>query len=151
MWIRRSATNFSLAGVLLALFVTLGWGDGTPVAQGHGRGHSPEALPPPQPEPASAVAPSGGPAATLRADSVDAPAPTAVAEAERSAALAAEMAMGGHGLQHGSYVQTDAGREPRPDTPAADPHHMHGAPAAPPPKPTPSPTPTPWLRTEEHR
>ena len=275
MSIRRSATRFSLAGVLWGLFLTLGCGDnqtvasksaasygeaqrkGTPVAEGHGHAHSPGehggppagpahaghaaptvdpgeteadhghsssaekdhaihsqaaevqhghnahtaaasasghahaptqhpvaahehptdmdhakmghspttpmdhsgmaqhgagmALPPPKPEAASAVAASGAPAATLRADSIDAPAPTAVADAERSAAMAAEMATGGHGMQHGTYTQTDAGREPRPETPAADPHRMHGAPAAPRPKALPSPTPTPSPRTEEHR
>lgn len=92
-------------------------------------------MPPPSPEPAAASAQPGQPAATLQADDVDAPAATSLRDAERSAAMAKEMA-GGHGMQHGTpYRQLDAGRDSE-----SGPTHEHGAPA---PRPTPSPTPKP--------
>ena len=67
-------------------------------------------MPPPRPEPQSATATPGQPAATLRVDDIDRPAPSAVEEAARSAAMAAEMAGGGHGMSHGTYQHIDAGR-----------------------------------------
>lgn len=95
----------------------------------------------------AAVAVPGQPAATLRPDGIDSPAPTAVREAARSAEMAAEMAGGGHGMQHGTYSQVDAGREdvtsssPRGHeghgaasptaAPSADPHRVHTAPPTP--------------------
>ena len=64
------------------------------------------------------------PAETLRPDALDAPAATSLAEAERAAALAKEMA-GHHGMSHGTpYRQQDAGREPQAKpTPKPSPHH----------------------------
>jgi hypothetical protein len=129
-------------------------------AMGHGEGM---AMPAPKPEPPSSTAAPNGPAASLRTNSLDAPAATAVAEAARSAALTAEMATGGHGMQHGTYVQTDAGRDgaapaagpgaahgghqgsPGPRATPADPHRTHGAPVATPPTAKPgavAPSPT---------
>jgi hypothetical protein len=145
---------------------------GHPPSQGHGRplevdhsrmdhaaamDHSdmahaqPSVAPPaPKPEQAAAEAPAGGPASSLRADPLDSPVPTAVAESERAAGLADEMAAGGHGMHHGTYVQTDAGREGgtpkpegvRPTPPPPDSHHDHGG-AGPKARPSPRPTPTP--------
>lgn len=109
-------------------------------------------MPPPQPERPSTTAKPGQPAATLGADENDAPAPTAVSDAARSAAMAQEMS-GGHGMQHGTYRQIDAGRDsvapkreegheghgaaPQPQAPPkADPHQMRSAPAAPTPAPS---------------
>lgn len=112
-------------------------------AMGHQAG-MPTTMTPPKPEPATATATSQQPRGTLRPDANDGPAATSISDAERSAAMAAEMAGGGHGMQHGTYKQTDAGREslmpqapqqPQP-SPTADPHRMHGAPA---PRPTPPP------------
>jgi len=126
-------------------------------AMGHGA-----SMPPPSPEPAAASAQPGQPAATLQADDVDAPAATSLRDAERSAALAKEMA-GGHGMQHGTpYRQLDAGRDsesglthehggPPPETTTpADPHASHAAPAAAP-RPSPSPTPKPSPHRHEGR
>lgn len=101
------------------------------------------AMTPPRPEPASATAHPGQPAATLRTDAIDGPAPTAVAEAARAAATVTA----GHAMAHGTYSHTDAGRagaapQPRP-SPAADPHHGHGT--------RPSPVPSPPPRPEEDR
>ena len=111
---------------------------------------------PPVPEPAAAIAQPGQPAATLRPGDLDGPAPTSVREAARSAEMAQSMASGGHGMAHGTYSQTDAGRDDvapsggsmspahgghAPGTPpAADPHQMHAVPV---PRPTPSPAATP--------
>src|SRR5207244_575384 len=77
---------------------------------------------------------------------IDAPAPTAIGDAARAAAMAQEMS-GGHGMQHGTYRQIDAGRDtvtpkrdegheghaaaPQQAAPKADPHRMHSPPAAP--------------------
>jgi hypothetical protein len=79
----------------------------------------------------------GQPAATLSPDPLDAPAPTSVLEAQRSA----EMAGGDHG-GHGShgagtYRQVDAGRGPEahqgsePQTSGAEGHQHHPAPPPP--------------------
>jgi len=120
------------------------------------------AAPPPTPERPATVAAPGQPATTLRPDEIDSPAPTAVREAARSAAMAMEMAGGGgHGMQHGTYRQIDAGRDDvtpppqggheghqaAPTTP--DPHSMHAAPASPKPAAKPSPRPTPSPRPKE--
>jgi len=102
---------------------------------------------PPLPDRPVAVATPGQPAATLRPDDVDSPVPTAIREAARSAEMAMQMAGGGHGMQHGTYRQIDAGREdvtpapqggheghqaaPPPPSSSADPHGMHTAPARP--------------------
>ena len=86
-----------------------------------------------RPESASTIADAGAPAASLRANDIDAPVPTATAEALRAERLAAEMAAGGHAMHHGTYSHTDAGREETssaPDPGAA--HHGHQpSPAAP--------------------
>lgn len=66
---------------------------------------------PPLPERRSVSAQPGQPAATLHPGDLDGPAPTSVSDAARSAAMAQEMAGGGHGMDHGSYSQTDAGRD----------------------------------------
>ena len=94
-------------------------------------GMSGMAMPPPRPEPQSATAAPGQPAATLRVDDIDRPSPSAVEEAARSAAMAAEMAGGGHGMSHGTYQHIDAGRGG--DKPAP------GGKQAPKAKPSPSP------------
>jgi hypothetical protein len=120
---------------------------------------------PPIPERPAAVAVPGQPAATLRPDAIDRPAPTAVRDAARSAEMATEMAEGGgHGMQHGTYRQVDAGRDevatppggheghqapPAPPPASADPHRMHASPNAPRPAATPSPRPTPTPRPRE--
>ena len=112
-----------------------------PAAMGHAPAPPRPAVPPP---PATAVATPGQPAATLDADALDAPAPTSVKDARR----AAEAAVSGHAMSHGTYRQVDAGREDVPITspvgaarrgsapvaPAADPHAGHAMPA-----PSPSP------------
>jgi hypothetical protein len=97
-------------------------------------GHASVPAPAPSPEAASATATPGEPAATLRPDSLDGPAPTSVQEAARSGAMAAA----GHAMSHGTYRQVDAGRDGvRPAPPGApDPHAGHGLPA---PRPSPSP------------
>jgi hypothetical protein len=126
-----------------------------PAEPGHATGHAPvmaghaamrhaAPTPAPSPEGASKVAAPGEPAATLGADALDAPAPTAVQDAER----AREAASSGHAMDHGTYRQIDAGREdvavtsPRGPqrqgsalTPAADPHAGHAMPR---PRPSPS-------------
>jgi Heavy metal binding domain len=94
-------------------------------------------------EPAPIAASPGQPAATLRPDSLDAPAATSVTDAQRSAEMAEEMTgmggmdMGGHsGHGSGTYRQIDAGLGPgahqgsEPQTPGAGPH-QHGGPATP--------------------
>ncbi len=126
-----------------------------------GMGHDMSAMGaprPPIPEPALTVARPGQPAATLRSDDIDAPAPTAIRDASRAGGM--DMA----GMSHGTYRQTDAGRdvarEPMatpmtggheghqmppataPPMPAA--HAGHGQPASPrSPAPTISPKPAP--------
>jgi hypothetical protein len=82
----------------------------------------------PSPEPLSATASPGQPAATLRPDPVDQPAPTSVADAGRSAAMAAEMSGGGHGMSHGTYQHLDAGRDIEAPSPKPSPQvkeHRH--------------------------
>lgn len=84
--------------------------------------------PPPSPEPESASARPGQPAATLHPDPVDQPAPTSVAEAARSAAIAAQMAGGGHAMSHGAYRHLDAGRDVLAPSPKPSPQakgHKH--------------------------
>jgi hypothetical protein len=91
--------------------------------------------PAPEPEKASAVAHPGQPAATLDPGTLDGPAETSVRESDRAAALAT--AMSGHAMSHGTYSQTDAGRDdaraPVPSTP--DPHAGHAMPPSPSPIP----------------
>jgi hypothetical protein len=65
----------------------------------------------PSPEPVSATAKPGQPAETLQPGSLDQPPATSVADAARSAAMAAEMAGGGHGMSHGKYQHLDVGRD----------------------------------------
>ena len=105
--------------------------------QDHGEGMAPDA---------AASVPPGKPAATLRPDALDAPAPTSVIDAQRSEEMAAEMSGGGHaghgghggheGHGAGTYVHADVGRGPEAHegsedhTPGAEPHR-HG-PATPP-------------------
>lgn len=107
-------------------------------------GHSPAMSqpapvpPPPVPEQPVAVAEPGQPAATLRPDEIDSPALTAVREAARAAEMAMQMAGGGHGMQHGTYRQIDAGRDDA--TPPREEGH-EGHQVAPSPRPTPSPRP----------
>jgi len=115
---------------------------------------------PPVPEPASVSAQPGQPAATLSVGDLDGPAPTSMRDAARSAAMAQEMAGGHGGMTHGTYSQTDAGREtiapsggtmapghgghtPEASAPVADPHQMHSAPAQPRPSPSPAAATTP--------
>lgn len=112
---------------------------------------------PPLPERPSVSAQPGQTAATLRPSDLDLPAPTSVRDAARSAAMAQEMAGGGHGgMTHGVYSQTDAGRDtitpsggttapahggghsPGAASPTTDPHQMHSAPAQPRPSPSPA-------------
>ena len=66
---------------------------------------------PPAPEPPTAAARPGQTAATLRPTELDQPPTTSLREAARAAAMAEEMAGGGHGMMHGTYRQIDAGRE----------------------------------------
>jgi hypothetical protein len=82
--------------------------------------------------------PAGQPAATLKPDALDAPAATSVADAQRSAEMAEEMAgassagstgghegHGGHGGHGGgTYVHVDAGREMGAQEESHD-HHGH--------------------------
>ncbi|MCM2314816.1 MAG: hypothetical protein NDJ92_06665 [Thermoanaerobaculia bacterium] len=56
----------------------------------------------------------GQPASTLEPDSLDAPAPTSVGDAARSAEMAKMMASPGHAMAHGAYVHQDVGRGPVP-------------------------------------
>ena len=88
-------------------------------------------MPPPRPEPLSATATPGQPAATLRPDDIDRPSPSALEDAARSAAMAAEMAGGAHGMSHSPYQHVDADRVS--DMPAS------GSKQAPKPKPSPTP------------
>ena len=88
-------------------------------------------MPPPRPEPLSATATPGQPAATLRPDDIDRPSPSALEEAARSAAMAAEMAGGAHSMSHSPYQHVDADRVS--DMPAS------GSKQAPKPKPSPTP------------
>lgn len=103
---------------------------------------------PPRPEPKSLVATPGQPAALLRTDDLDRPAPTSVEDAARAEAINAEMAGMGH--HHGTYQHLDAGRDggsppasgheghqmpnPQPSPNPASPHHHM------PPAPAPSPS-----------
>jgi hypothetical protein len=90
-------------------------------AMGHGAPMSP-----PAPEPSAASAEPGQPAATLRADELDAPAGTSLRDAERAAAMSKEMA-GRHGMGHGTpYRHLDAGREGASPTPKPSPHRHQG-------------------------
>jgi hypothetical protein len=83
-----------------------------PHAGHHGMQHAPPAPPP------SANAPAGAPAATLKQDTLDAPAATSVAEAAR--------AQPSHHMSHGTYVHQDVGREPQPTpSPASHEEHKH--------------------------
>lgn len=135
-------------------------GHSSPSGSGHeGMAHGEGAMTP-RPETASSTADAGAPAASLRANDIDAPAPTAAAEALRAERLAAEMA-GGHAMHHGTYSHTDAGRQetsaapdpgaahqghqPSPVAPApsGDVHRGHGAPAGNPATKPPAPKPTP--------
>jgi hypothetical protein len=97
----------------------------------------------PLPEPPARVAAPAEPARTLQPDPLDMPAPTAVEEAARAAAIANEMA-GGHAMSHGTYRQIDAGRDPGTTAqphPSPEPHlhHQPSAPASPSPRPSPTP------------
>lgn len=59
-----------------------------------------------------AISPApGSSAASLNPDPLDAPAGTSIAEAQKSAEMAGMMASGAHGMSHGEYVHTDAGRQ----------------------------------------
>ena len=89
----------------------------------------------PIPERAAAVAAPGQPAETLKPDAIDAPAPTSVRDAARSAEMAQSMADGDHGMAHGTYRQIDAGR----DEGATHAGHRKSSAA----RPTPTPTPRP--------
>jgi hypothetical protein len=86
-------------------------------------------------DPPAATSRATRPAVTLEGDALDGAAPPSVAEAARSAAMAREMAAAGHaghGMAHGTYRQTDAGREDV--MPSSDPRAGH----APPPQPAPA-------------
>ncbi|HEX6863193.1 MAG TPA: heavy metal-binding domain-containing protein [Thermoanaerobaculia bacterium] len=113
-------------------------GHSQPAAQGH-EGHNPPAPQPAAPgqghsghAPSSAVAElPAEPASILRPDTLDAPAATSVADAQRSAEMNQAMS-GGHGAS--TYRHVDAGRGPEahegsePQTPGAGPQqHDHGA------------------------
>ncbi len=83
----------------------------TPPAGHAGHASSPAGVQPAPSAPAPAAVPPGQPAATLRPDPLDAPAASSVADAQRAAALAQEMAGDGHGGHGaGTYRQIDAGR-----------------------------------------
>jgi hypothetical protein len=91
---------------------------------------------PPAPEPPTAVARPGQTAATLQPTELDQPPTTSVREAARAAAMAEEMASGGHGMMHGTYRQIDAGRDdvtPSSSSSGAEHEGHHAAPAPPPP------------------
>jgi hypothetical protein len=65
----------------------------------------------------------GQEASTREPDSLDAPAPTSVRDAARSAEMAKMMASPGHAMAHGAYVHQDVGRGPAPmqhDMPGLD-------------------------------
>jgi hypothetical protein len=124
----------------------------------------------PIPEKPAVSAQPGQPEATLRPGDLDRPAPTSLRDAARAAAMTQEMAGVHRGMVHGTYSQTDAGRDEVPVTSpkgkdrggSASPqghaaqtgHESHGAvatpaqPVAPDPHaghrtPAPQPTPTP--------
>ena len=107
---------------------------------------------PPAPEPPTAAARPGQTAATLRPTELDQPPTTSLREAAHAAAMAEEMAGGGHGMMHGTYRQIDAGRDEvtpssgaeheghqaapgSPPPPGAGSHRDHSAPASPRPEP----------------
>lgn len=101
----------------------------SPAAPGGHAGHGTMAgqAPPAPSVPAPVAVPSGQPAATLRPDPLDAPAATSQTDAQRSAAMAREMA-GGHGAHGaGNYRQVDAGRapDPRKEGEKKDEHEEH--------------------------
>jgi hypothetical protein len=86
----------------------------TPPAGHAGHAPSPVGAQPAPLAPAPVAVPPGQPAATLRPDPLDAPAATSLAAAQSSAAMAQEMAGGGHGGHSaGNYRQVDAGRGPQ--------------------------------------
>jgi hypothetical protein len=108
----------------------------------------------PSPEPATAAARPGQTAATLQPNELDRPPTTSLREAARAAAMAEEMAAGGHGMVHGTYRQIDAGSDdvtPPPEgrheghpaappsqaPPSAGSQHMHSAPTSPRPESSP--------------
>ena len=82
-------------------------------------------MPPASPEPLSASAKSGQPAATLHPDPLDEALSTAIADAARSAAMAAEMSGGSHTMSHGTYRHVDAGRDSAAPSPKPSPHQEH--------------------------
>ena len=92
----------------------------------------------------------GTPAAVLRPDALDAPAPTSVDDAARAAAMAEQMAGAHHHMSHAPYSHVDAGRVPATSPvqrdssapPPASPHHEHGK--------APSPRATPKPREHQH-
>lgn len=88
-------------------------GQMTPAQMQQG-GMAPHAAASPAIDVNSAQARPGQPAATLSADPIDAPAPTSVMDASRSAEMSQMMASGGHGMAHGVYVQQDVGRDSSP-------------------------------------
>ncbi len=97
---------------------------------------------PPLPETPAVSAQPGQPAATLRIGDLDVPAPTSVRDAARSAAMAQEMAGGHGGMTHGTYSQTDAGRETvAPSGGTMAPGHEGHSPGASPTQPRPTPSP----------
>ena len=116
---------------------------------------------PPAPEAPTAAARPGQTAATLQPTELDQPPTTSVREAARAAAMAEEMASGGHGMMHGTYRQIDAGRDDvtpssgaeheghqavpvSPPHPGAGAHRDHSAPVSPRPEsPRASPSPDP--------
>lgn len=72
----------------------------------------------------SAASTAGKPAAILSPDPLDAPATTAVEDAQRSKQMNETMASGdGMTVSHGNYVQRDAGRLQTPPDPST--HGMH--------------------------
>ena len=115
-----------------------GHGAPSPQAPAGHAGHSASggAVPPAQVPQAPVAALPGQPAAILRPDALDAPAPTSVIDAQRSAEMNQAMSGGGGHGGHGSgtYRHIDAGRSPgayegsEPQTPGAGPQeHDHGA------------------------
>ena len=90
-----------------------------------GMSHDDRHLPTPSPEPPSATARSGQPAATLQPDALDQAPSTSIADAARSAAMAAEMSGGSHAMSHDTYRQVDAGRNAEAPSPKPSPHQEH--------------------------
>ena len=84
------------------------------------------------PERPAATASRDGLVATLQPDGLDAPAPTAIRDAARSAEMAQQMTSGGHGMAHGTYRQVDAGRDEVPASSGGHEGHQMD-PQAPPP------------------